>query len=485
MPSSFLAETDSIFARAYASAIKTTFQIDLADHFELMTSPVTQRGIPAGDLIRPEITNYLIYKFADALQYSDNISYTGGSAGSYIQQLRSWTDWVKTNIDASDVTISRLDNAQVAAISANDNYWTTLSEALSKYNQVKELFPNQTFWEWAGDNYPLLSSINTVRQNTQSELYAAIALRFGPDAVPLAMYMDNISAAQSSNAYPGYNQSAIVNEDEIANSIEYANHGKMFPSPKGGASDSDDVIRVPEYSIPDYRNAVQGWITAARNGAARDQTITIDMKQGNKTTWGDYGFSDTNISGGEGDAGFWPFFHADVRGADGKWDSMTLDTKNHENEVSLTLAMIGMGKFDTRPGQWNIPSIQTLFPNRLPGAPDVLNPTLSRVVNVLVGYDVQLQVTFGSSLRGKVDQIYQEVKSNGGNMSVFGFHVSTGEPLGAGGGTGNTTKHVVTKFNDVQWDKENGQMILTPTAGQAYPTILGVVAERFDPPTTS
>jgi hypothetical protein len=29
------------------------------------------------------MTNYLIYTFADALQYSDNPTYTVGSAGSY------------------------------------------------------------------------------------------------------------------------------------------------------------------------------------------------------------------------------------------------------------------------------------------------------------------------------------------------------------------------------------------------------------------
>ena len=110
-----ISQTDAIFARAYANAIKTKLQLDVGQHFCILTSPVTQRGMAAGDLIYPQMTNYLIYKFADALQYSDNPSYTGGSAGSYIQQLRryvpfafrsdhyspspflpSYIDWVKT-----------------------------------------------------------------------------------------------------------------------------------------------------------------------------------------------------------------------------------------------------------------------------------------------------------------------------------------------------------------------------------------------------
>ena len=85
-----ISETDAIFARAYASAIKSKFQIDVGDKYCILTSPVTQRGMAAGDLIYPQMTNYLIYQFADALQHSDNPTYTGASAGSYLQQLRRY-----------------------------------------------------------------------------------------------------------------------------------------------------------------------------------------------------------------------------------------------------------------------------------------------------------------------------------------------------------------------------------------------------------
>lgn len=83
-----IGESDAIFARAYANAIKNKFQVDVGKQYILLTSPVTQRGIAAGDLIYSQMTNYLIYRFADDLQFSDNPSYTGGSAGSYIQQLQ-------------------------------------------------------------------------------------------------------------------------------------------------------------------------------------------------------------------------------------------------------------------------------------------------------------------------------------------------------------------------------------------------------------
>jgi hypothetical protein len=82
-----ISNTDAIFARAYANALKTKFQVDLGQHHVLLTSPVTQRGIAAGDLVYPQITNYLIYRLADNLHYADDPSYSAGSAGSYIQHL--------------------------------------------------------------------------------------------------------------------------------------------------------------------------------------------------------------------------------------------------------------------------------------------------------------------------------------------------------------------------------------------------------------
>ena len=121
----------------------------------------------------------------------------------------------------------------------------------------------------------------------------------------------------------------------------------------------------------------------------------------------------------------------------------------------------------------DIPNIKALFPNRLPDAPDVLDPKFARVVSLLVGYDVELKLEFASNIREEVNKIYEEVKKTGGRMSIFGFRVSAG----AGGGS---TEHVETKFEDVKWDNVTGSMSLTPTKGQVYPTILAAVAQRFD-----
>ena len=84
-----IAETDAIFARAYASAIKDKFSISIGTDQVLFLSPLVQRGIAGGELIYPQMTNYLIYKFGDTVLKADNPSYLGGGDRSYLDDLKT------------------------------------------------------------------------------------------------------------------------------------------------------------------------------------------------------------------------------------------------------------------------------------------------------------------------------------------------------------------------------------------------------------
>ncbi|KAG6850302.1 hypothetical protein H0H93_015244 [Arthromyces matolae] len=463
-----ISETDTIFARAYAAALKSKFQVDVGNNgLQLLTSPVTLRGMAAGDLVYPQMTNYLIYKFADALQYSEDPSYTSASAGSYIAQLQSYITWVKTNASPSQETITRMSKAREAFTIADDNFWKRRDDASERFNMVKELYPNQTFWQWArSGNYPPIDAAERTRKAAQDELYGAMEGYFGPDATVLVSYLDNIVKARGDTTLPGpsYNQAGLVDDqDLIVKAIEYANSG--VEPPRGSIEQS--IIPVPLYSIRTYNSTVQAWITVKDHGATRDQVITIDINQGQNTSWSDYGFK--QVKGGSN--GFWPFFSAQVHVGD-KSETRTLETKGRENDISLKIAMIGIQKFDVSPGLWDVPNVKALFPSLIPGAPNVLGDEVAKIESILVGYDVELKVEFGSSLRDDVDKIYEEVKATGGSMSIFGFSVSAGKGSGL-------KDRVESKFEDVKWDKATGSMSLTPVAGQVYPTILGVVARRF------
>lgn len=91
-----IAETDAIFARAYASAIKKKLSLDFGSGQVLFLSPLVQRGISGGSLTYQEVTNFLTYKFADGLLNVDDPSFLGAGVASYIQDLRTWvfTAWL-------------------------------------------------------------------------------------------------------------------------------------------------------------------------------------------------------------------------------------------------------------------------------------------------------------------------------------------------------------------------------------------------------
>ncbi|KAF5350304.1 hypothetical protein D9757_013195 [Collybiopsis confluens] len=175
-----LSETDGIFARAYASALKDRFQVDVGDRYAIYTSPANLRGIAAGDLIYPQITNYQIYKFADSLQYSDNPSYIGGTAGSDLQQLDSYITWARSESDPSPEIADRMSKAREAVEAATTNYSVVLLQAQNQWIKVQKLYPNDDFWRWiAQGNYPLLDVADRTRKATQSEAYLAMQAREG------------------------------------------------------------------------------------------------------------------------------------------------------------------------------------------------------------------------------------------------------------------------------------------------------------------
>lgn len=121
----------------------------------------------------------------------------------------------------------------------------------------------------------------------------------------------------------------------------------------------------------------------------------------------------------------------------------------------------------------DIANVKTLFPNCLPDAPEALSSKFAKIISVLVGYDVELRLEFAPEIREEINILYEAVRTTRGRMSVFGFRVSArpGE---------SWNDRVETKFEDVKWDKATGSMRLPPIQGQVHPTILGVVAQRFD-----
>ncbi|KAF5341429.1 hypothetical protein D9757_007536 [Collybiopsis confluens] len=456
-----LPKTDTIFALALASLVKSAFNVQLGNDKFILTSPLIMRGIAAGNLVYPQMTNYLIYKFADSLQYSDNPSYYGSSAGSYMQQLESYISWVKpprwqsrdVSVEAALALAEARDNAQITST----RYAQVEDDAAAEWAKVQKDFPGVEFFDWADRHYPALKVARGFRTSTHETLIKAMNNYFGEESEALTGYTDGIyNALNGVSSLPGFNQEGMINEPILLKkAIDSANSGRK-PSE---AEIAQSTVLIPEFTIPDYTKDVQAWMTAASGGAPRDKVIPFDIEAGKTTTWEDYGFK--TVPGGSG-SGQWPFFHAAVL-VNNAWVDRKLNTDGREDAISVQIAMINFKK--------DVPDIKKF--ERAKDAPtDVLSSKYGRIIAILVGYDVELRVKFAHEMREEVNSIYEEVKATGGRMSILGFQVSAGKEE-------TPPDHVVTKFDHVRWNRSEGTMVLVPNSGQVYPTILGALAQRF------
>ena len=76
----------------------------------------------------------------------------------------------------------------------------------------------------------------------------------------------------------------------------------------------------------------------------------------------------------------------------------------------------------------DVPNVKTLFPELLPEASEFLNSKkLARAISVIVGYDIELKVTFKGDLGEEVNKMYEEARDSGGSMTIFGVSVSAGD----------------------------------------------------------
>lgn len=86
---------------------------------------------------------------------------------------------------------------------ASKSYFKVLKEGRTTFADIKDLYPDQSFWQWATAHYDELASAEKTRAAALTELYQAMQAYYGPDGTTLSTYITNIMTAQSANAVPG------------------------------------------------------------------------------------------------------------------------------------------------------------------------------------------------------------------------------------------------------------------------------------------
>jgi hypothetical protein len=268
-------------------------------------------------------------------------------------------------------------------------------------------------------------------------------------------------AQERTTVRAGLNQIAVSGDIDLLNkALDRANGGEPVEPEKL------ETFRVPVYTSQGYLITLKEWIRkGGQSKPERTESVKIDVSTGSQTKWEDFGYKKVE---GSGSVGIFPFFWGTVKhGSEEK--SYKLDTTGKESEISFELKAIGFQLVSIEAGEWDVRGIKTTFPDLLPGTKNPLTNDLARVSSVLFGYDVALIVTFGSKLREEAKRLYEESKSTGGSLTIFGFHV---------GGGGGSSEQVKTSFEHVNWDNATGSITLTPAPQQVYPTLLAVLGQR-------
>ncbi|KAG6831820.1 hypothetical protein H0H92_007497 [Tricholoma furcatifolium] len=424
-------EFEAAFTRAYASSILNKLHLKLGEREAIYLSPIAQRGIAAGDLIPPEVTNFRIFRLGDSLLAADSPIYTGEAVDNYIHQL-----W-------SQVAEDRKNKTQDSAFAAAQRYNEILVEAQARFIKAKELDSNLSFWTWIIENAPEVASAEKVRDTARAELSAASDNYFGPRLAESSKYMENIQSALSQDPAPEFNMTGVADRKIVDNILKKAQNAET--TLRDGWSHA--ILRMPLYSIETYASTVQAWIDRSSKGGERDQILAIDVADGRNTKWENYGFKgiqDENV-------GLSPLISFEVK-ADNTSTTHNLNVENREDSISLQLSMRGLQEFKVTAGAWDVPNVQTLFPKLLPDAPEFHDwNKLARATSVIVGYDIELKVTFKGDLADEVDKMYDEARQSGGGMTIFGVGVSASDG----------SDDVKTKFEDVQWNKPSGTMTIS------------------------
>ncbi|KAG6917396.1 hypothetical protein DXG01_002665 [Tephrocybe rancida] len=359
-----IADSDAIFARAYAAAIKSLLGVSgaVGKHQLILTGPPAQHGISASPDIDYKHINYLIYKFADALQDFDN-PVIGGS------EPRGKPHWPVGKEVASEQGGGLLTQARKAFEDADEQSRNIEKKAHKPWKGAK-----------SGTDSKHSKGKRNLQKAEQAVDDAQATLLSGYHPAPTLG-----KCTESNGLLPGYNQ-------EVMPQLE---------QPKA-------ITYTPLYNIENYTRTVERWYETTKDILPE------------KLHWEDYGFGKVCFEGHIGS-----FFRADVN-VDERAKRCELDISGLESKIDLTLAMVGAYKFDTTPdfGE-NAPDIKTILPELRTGvAKNILAPMYARVNSVLVGYHVQLTVDFRAELINEVDSIYEEVKEKGGTLTVSGIFVS-------------------------------------------------------------
>ncbi|KAF4991730.1 hypothetical protein FGRMN_7641 [Fusarium graminum] len=404
-----------------------------------------QKAPVASPDIDPAYTNYGINNIINNLLQTNDLFYDPSHHKTYVQCLLEYLVSVKIG-DGDQVHTTLIGRNLVAAL---DQTFRERDRALEKFEKEEGygLTNEQDFSQWWPSHAPAYASSKQKVEAVAADYQASLLSVGGPAASQLARDCNRIvKALIGEQSIPGINMPAchasadivreLLERDRIPHAITY----------------------VPEFNSHHYTSQIEYWMQGVGDG---DSSTQINVADGREVNESDFGHAATDGFS----YGPWLSFSAGKGSTNEK--SLSFSAVDTDTDLDVQFSYDEIQTILVPAGDWNVPS---------PGRRYQLSSTASDESRKLAFPDYLIVVRnlgFKVSIRdnklaGQVDDMFEQTKSAGGSVKVFGIPAT---PDGDHGKATEENAHVA------EWDRGSGSLSIRPTSDAGFASVVALVGE--------
>ncbi|KAI6776238.1 hypothetical protein HG530_000183 [Fusarium avenaceum] len=404
-----------------------------------------QKAPVASPDIDPAYTNYGINSIINNLLQTNDLFYDPSHHKTYAQCLLEYLVSVKIG-----------DGDQVRVTMIGRNLVTTLDQALRERDRALDKFEKeegygltgeQDFSQWWPTHAPAYSAAKQKVEAVAADYQASLLSVGGPAASQLARDFNRIVKAliggQSVDGItmPACHASAditreLLERDRIPHAITY----------------------VPEFLSSHYTYQIEHWMNGVGDG---DSSTQINVADGREVSESDFGHAATDGFS----YGPWLSFSAGKGSSNEK--AVAFGTVDTDTYLDVQFSYDEIQTISVPAGQWNVPSPGRRYQlsssaseeSRKLAFPDYL------VVVRNLGFKISIR---DGKLANQVDDMFDEAKSAGGSVRVFGIPATP---------DGDADKATEENAHIAEWDRGSGLLSIRPTLDAGFASVVALVGE--------
>ncbi|KAF5673430.1 hypothetical protein FHETE_3344 [Fusarium heterosporum] len=394
-----------------------------------------QKAPVASPDIDPAYTNYGINNIINNLLQTNDLFYDPSHHKTYVQCLLE--------------QVSRISQDCRNLIAALDQTFRERDRALEKFEKEEGygLTGEQDFSQWWPSNAPAYASSKQKVEAVAADYQASLLSVGGPAATQLARDFNRIvKALIGEQSIPGITMPAchasadivreLLERDRIPHAITY----------------------VPEFISPYYTSQIEHWMQGVGDG---DSSTQINIADGREVNESDFGHAATDGFS----YGPWISFSAGKGSTNEK--PLSFSAVDTDTNLDVQFSYDEIQTISVPAGNWNVPSPGRRYQlsstasdeSRKLAFPDYL------VVVRNLGFKVSIR---DDKLAGQVDDMFEQTKSAGGSVRVFGIPATP---------DGDPDKATEENAHVAEWDRGSGSLSIRPTSDAGFASVVALVGE--------